>query len=93
MKQPKKQYLVGNTSKAIKLFNAYLNQFSAGSHTLKAHFYLAQLYDGKDLENKCNSSLQICCRENEFRIQRTSTCLDYQKFISMINNGIMLDHY
>ena len=45
-----KQYLVGNTSKAIKLFNAYLNQFSAGSHTLKAHFYLAQLYDGKDLK-------------------------------------------
>jgi len=45
-----KQYLVGNTSKAIKLFNAYLNQFSASSHTLKAHFYLAQLYDGKDLK-------------------------------------------
>ncbi|NMH88021.1 tetratricopeptide repeat protein [Flavivirga algicola] len=44
-----KQYLDGNTDKAIKQFNGYLNEFPSGLHALQAHFYIAQLYSKKDL--------------------------------------------
>ncbi|ULC58993.1 tetratricopeptide repeat protein [Flaviramulus sp. BrNp1-15] len=44
-----KQYLDGNTDKAIKQFNGYLNQFPNGLHALQSHFYVAQLYYKKDL--------------------------------------------
>lgn len=45
-----KQYLANNTSRAIKQFNSYLNQFPNGLHALKAHFYVAQLYYKDDLK-------------------------------------------
>ncbi len=44
-----KQYLDGNTDKAIKQFNGYVNDFSNGLHVLQAHFYLGQLYYKKGL--------------------------------------------
>ncbi len=44
-----KQYLDGNTDKAIKQFNGYVNEFSNGLHVLQAHFYLGQLYYKKGL--------------------------------------------
>lgn len=44
-----KQYLDNNSDKAIKQFNAYLNEFPKGIHALQAHFYLAQLYNKKGL--------------------------------------------
>lgn len=44
-----KQYLDGNTDKAIRQFNNYLNEFPNGIHALKSHFYLAQLYYKKEL--------------------------------------------
>ena len=44
-----KQYLDGNTDKAITLFNGYLNEFPNGIHALQSHFYVAQLYYKKDL--------------------------------------------
>ena len=44
-----KQYLDGNTDKAIRQFNGYVNQFSNGLHILQAHFYLGQLYYKKGL--------------------------------------------
>jgi len=46
-----KQYLAGNSSRAIRLFNSYLNEFSNGIHALNAHYYLAQLYYKDDLQN------------------------------------------
>jgi tetratricopeptide (TPR) repeat protein len=46
-----KQYLANNTSRAIKLFNSYLSEFSNGIHALNAHYYLAQLYYKEDLKN------------------------------------------
>ena len=46
-----KQYLANNTSKGIKLFNGYLNEFPNGIHALKSHFYLAQLYYKEDLQS------------------------------------------
>lgn len=44
-----KQYLDGNTDRAIKQFNGYVNEFPNGLHILQAHFYLGQLYYKKDL--------------------------------------------
>ncbi|GAA3610891.1 tetratricopeptide repeat protein [Flavivirga amylovorans] len=44
-----KQYLDGNTDKAIKQFNGYLNEFPSGLHALQAHFHVAELYYKKDL--------------------------------------------
>ncbi|MFY0715141.1 tetratricopeptide repeat protein [Seonamhaeicola sp. NFXS20] len=44
-----KQYLDGNTDRAIKQFNSYINEFSNGLHILQAHFYLGQLYYKKGL--------------------------------------------
>ncbi|TWO31800.1 tetratricopeptide repeat protein [Seonamhaeicola sediminis] len=44
-----KQYLDGNTDRAIKQFNGYVNQFPNGLHLLQAHFYLGQLYYKKGL--------------------------------------------
>ena len=44
-----KQYLDGNTDKAIRQFNNYLNEFPNGIHALKSHFYLAQLYYKEEL--------------------------------------------
>ncbi|MCB0461775.1 MAG: tetratricopeptide repeat protein [Flavobacteriaceae bacterium] len=46
-----KQYLAGNSSRAIKLFNSYLNEFRNGLHALNAHYYLAQLYYKDDLQS------------------------------------------
>lgn len=46
-----KQYLAGDTGRAIRLFNGYLNEFPNGLHALKSHFYLAQLYYKDDLQN------------------------------------------
>jgi TolA-binding protein len=44
-----KQYLDGNSKSAIKQFNGYINSFPNGLHSLKAHFYLAQLYYADNL--------------------------------------------
>ena len=44
-----KQYLANN-NKAVKLFNAYLNEFPNGLHALQSHFYLTQLYYKDDLK-------------------------------------------
>ncbi|MEM9679549.1 MAG: tetratricopeptide repeat protein, partial [Bacteroidota bacterium] len=44
-----KQYLEGNTDRAIRQFNSYLNEFPNGIHAVKSHFYLAQLYYKKEL--------------------------------------------
>ncbi|WP_299112294.1 tetratricopeptide repeat protein [uncultured Winogradskyella sp.] len=44
-----KPYLDNDTDKAIRQFNKYLNEFPNGIHSLKAHFYVAQLYYKKDL--------------------------------------------
>ncbi|WP_282136640.1 tetratricopeptide repeat protein [Seonamhaeicola maritimus] len=44
-----KQYLDGNTDRAIRQFNGYVNDFPNGLHILQAHFYLGQLYYKKGL--------------------------------------------
>ncbi|MGB0896771.1 MAG: tetratricopeptide repeat protein [Flavobacteriaceae bacterium] len=43
-----KQFLQGNSSKAIEGFSGYLERFTNGIHALQAHFYLGQLYYKND---------------------------------------------
>jgi len=47
-----KPYLENNTSKAIPNFETYLEQFPNGLHSLKAQFYVAQLYLKKNNDIK-----------------------------------------
>lgn len=46
-----KQYLQNNTKKAIAAFEGYLSKFPAGLHSLKAEFYLAEMYYLDNLPN------------------------------------------
>ncbi|NAS32460.1 tetratricopeptide repeat protein [Flavobacteriaceae bacterium R38] len=43
-----RQFAQNKTDAAIKAFESYLKQFPGGLHALKANFYLAQSYYGKD---------------------------------------------
>ena len=63
-----KQYLDNNTSKAIDLFNGYIARFSKGTHRLKAHFYLAELYYKSDLPINAFPHYTFVCEQstNEF---------------------------
>lgn len=63
-----KQYLDNNTSKAIDLFNGYIARFSKGTHLLKAHFYLAELYYKSDLPTNAFPHYAFVCEQstNEF---------------------------
>ena len=69
-----KQYLDNNTDKAIKQFNGYLNQFPSGLHALQAHFYVAQLYNKKELlENAApHYKYVVDASQNEFTEQALS---------------------
>ncbi|WP_310558208.1 tetratricopeptide repeat protein [Flavobacterium sp.] len=47
-----KQYLQNNTKQAISGFSSYVSKFPKGIHSLKANFYLAQMYFSDAQENK-----------------------------------------
>lgn len=47
-----KQYLEGNKETAIKGLENYIREFPNGLHALKANFNLAQIYFGKDQQDK-----------------------------------------
>ncbi len=47
-----KQYLQNNTKQAISGFSGYVSKFPNGIHSLKANFYLAQLYFSDAQETK-----------------------------------------
>lgn len=46
-----KQYLQNNTKQAISSLTGYVSKFPNGIHSLKANFYLAQVYFADGLEN------------------------------------------
>lgn len=66
-----KQYLDGNTDEAITQFNKYLNAFPSGIHSVKSHFYLAQLYYIKELFDnaKPNYKAVVDAPKNEYTEQ------------------------
>jgi TolA-binding protein len=53
-----KQYLQNNTKQAISGFNGYVNKFPNGIHSLKANFYLAQMYFSDGQESKSISNYE-----------------------------------
>jgi TolA-binding protein len=63
-----KQFLDNNVEKAIKEFNDYLNEFPNGLHTLKSHFYIAQLYFKKGLMENASPHYEyvVASTQSEF---------------------------
>jgi TolA-binding protein len=66
-----KQYLQGNSKPATSGFVSYLAKFPNGIHSLKANFYLAQLYFADGLEKNAipNYEFVIAKPRNEFTEQ------------------------
>ncbi len=50
-----KQFLENNTTRATRQLNTYLNEFPNGLHTIKSHFYLAELYSKQELPDTATS--------------------------------------
>ena len=63
-----KKFIDGKTNDATKQFNGYLSQFPNGIHATQAHFYLAQLYNKKDLKENALPHYQyvVEASSNEF---------------------------
>jgi TolA-binding protein len=66
-----KQYLQNNTKQAIPGFSGYVSKFPNGIHSLKANFYLAQLYfsDGQESKSIPNYEYVIEQSRSEFTEQ------------------------
>lgn len=66
-----KQYLDNNIDKAISLFNGYISKFPNGTQIIKAHYYLAALYNKQDLEQNALPHYEYVAQQsaNEFTEQ------------------------
>ncbi len=66
-----KQYLQNNTKGAITGFTGYLSKFPKGLHSLKAEFYLAEMYFADNLPNMAQPNYEkvINRSRNEFTEQ------------------------
>ncbi len=64
-------YLENKPSQAITRFTEYLEQFPEGKHSLKSHFYLAQLYFTKEKKEEAISHYEFVVSKdrNEFTEQ------------------------
>ena len=67
-----KQYLANNSSKAIRQFNAYLNEFPNGLHALQSHFYLAQLYYKDDLKQNAEPHYEFVVNKTNGEFTETA---------------------
>ena len=63
-----KQYLQNNSRQALSGFQAYIASFPNGAHSLKANFYLAQLYfaGGSETKSVVNYEYVVAQSRNEF---------------------------
>src|SRR5690554_30426 len=66
-----KQYLQNNTQAAISGFTSYLSKFPKGLHSLKAEFYLAEMYFADNLPNMAQPNYEKVVNRprNEFTEQ------------------------
>ncbi|AWG25716.1 tetratricopeptide repeat protein [Flavobacterium kingsejongi] len=73
-----KQYLQNNTKQAIAGFTGYLSSFPNGIHSLKANFYLGQLYYSDKLENLAVANFKNVAERprNEFTEQALARLSD-----------------
>ncbi|WP_282786917.1 tetratricopeptide repeat protein [Flavobacterium croceum] len=88
-----KQYLQGNKKQAIAGFAGYVNQFPNGNNSLKANFYLAQLYFAEGMENNATTHYEnvVLKPKSEFTEQSLSRLAeiylkksDYSKAIPVL---------
>ena len=81
-----KQYLDNNIKKAIELFNGYIVGFPNGKQLIKAHFYLAELYNITALTVNALPHYQYVCEQpvSEFTekalFKRSKILLDSEDF-------------
>ena len=86
-----KQYLDNNSKKAIELFNGYIVSFSNGKNIIRAHFYLAELYNISALTANALPHYQYVCEQpisefTETALLRTSEILlDSENFKAVLN--------
>jgi TolA-binding protein len=66
-----KQYMQQNSKQAKSGFEAYISSFPNGIHSIKANFYLAQLYysDGQESKSVSNFEYVVAQSRNEFSEQ------------------------
>ena len=92
-----KQYLDNNTKKAIELFNVYIISFSNGKQLIKAHFYLAELYNMSALTANALPHYQYVCEQSvsEFTEQalfkRSEILLDSEDYKAALNVLLRLE--
>ncbi len=88
-----KQYMQNNTKQAISGFSGYLAKFPNGIHSLKANFYLAQMYfaDGLESNAATNYEYVISKSRSEFTEQSLARlsqiyvkAKDYEKAIPVL---------
>ncbi len=89
-----KQYLQGNTKQAISNLNSYVSGFPNGLHSLKANFYLADLYykDNQSANSIKHYEFVVASNRNEYTEQSlTRLCEifikkgDYNKAIPLLS--------
>ncbi len=89
-----KQYLQGNTKQAISNLNSYVSGFPNGLHSLKANFYLADLYykDNQSANSVKHYEFVVASNRNEYTEQSlTRLCEifikkgDYNKAIPLLS--------
>ena len=92
-----KQYLDNNTKKAIELFNRYIVSFPNGKQLIKAHFYLAELYNMSALTANALPYYQYVCEQSvsEFTetalYKRSEILLDSEDFKAALNVLLRLE--
>ncbi len=74
------KYMARENQAAIRDFEKYLNQFPNGSHALKAHYYLANLYKKKADKNKTAIHYEYIANQaqNEFTTEAVRVLADLQ---------------
>ena len=92
-----KQYLDNNIKKAIELFNGYIVGFPNGKQLIKAHFYLAELYNITALTVNALPHYQYVCEQpvSEFTekalFKRSKILLDSEDFKVALNVLLRLE--
>ena len=85
-----KQYIQNNVKAAISGFNTYLSKFPNGIHSLKANFYLAQMYYADGLFNNAvpNYENVVARSRSEFTEQSLARLSEIYLKKPDFNNGI-----
>ena len=89
-----KQYLDNNIEKAIELFNGYIVGFPNGKQLIKAHFYLAELYNMSALTVNALPHYQYVCEQpvsefTEKALFKRSKILLYSEDFKVVLNVLL----